>query len=94
MPLGLMLAIVGGYVKLFTKIVVHIYWSLLKNIKVKNMEILCKKILTTLLIYSKIAMFECWLLSLAPILADCVGCIFLSDIGSVQQVNTIFLPAL
>ena len=52
----------------------------------KNMEILCKKILTTLLIYSKIAMFECWLLSLAPIFADCVGCIFLSDIGSVQQV--------
>mgnify|MGYP002415861051 CR=1 FL=1 len=64
----------------------HIYWSVLKNIKVKNMEILCKKILTTLLIYSKIAMFECWLLSLAPIFADCVGCIFLSDIGSVQQV--------
>lgn len=64
----------------------HIYWSLLKNIKVKNMEILCKKILTTLLIYSKIAMFECWLLSLAPIFADCGGCIFLSDIGSVQQV--------
>lgn len=32
------------------------------------------------------AMFECWLLSLAPIFADCVGCIFLSDIGSVQQV--------
>ena len=50
------------------------------------MEILCKKILTTLLIYSKIAMFECWLLSLPPIFADCVDSIFLSDIGSVQQV--------
>lgn len=34
----------GVYVKLFTKIVVHIYWSLLKNIKVKNMEILCKNL--------------------------------------------------
>ena len=45
------------------------------------MEILCKKILTTLLIYSKIAMFECWLLSLAPIFADCVGCISFRTLG-------------
>ena len=34
-----------------------------------------------MLIYSKIAMFECWLLSLAPIFADCVGCISFRTLG-------------